>query len=219
MPGAASRPTRRWDHAPRSNSGSVAVQLGRIAEAQRVLRAVLRRPGPESAGVRHLLLILMGQQGRLDDARRLIESLWDDRVAPGRGRHPRPARPAARARRARPRGLPAGIQPQPARQRDAARGRRPPRAGDGQGLPRYPCGRFRPGGGRDPRLASAAARGAGRVEGPAGLGRRRGPARDGARRPAAHPRAGSTPGGSSSSAPGSPATVGTPRPNGEPSRS
>ncbi len=32
--------------------------------------------GPEVAAVRRMVLIIIGQQGRLDDARRLIESQW-----------------------------------------------------------------------------------------------------------------------------------------------
>ena len=54
------------------------IPLGRIAEAERVLNGALRRPGPEVPALRHLILILLGQQGRIDEARRLIESLWDD---------------------------------------------------------------------------------------------------------------------------------------------
>ncbi len=56
----------------------VAIQLGRVAQAERVLRAVVRRPGPQAPALRRLLLIVMGQQGRTAEAGRLLESLWDD---------------------------------------------------------------------------------------------------------------------------------------------
>jgi predicted Zn-dependent protease len=56
----------------------VAVRLGRLAEAERALRSALHRPGPESAAVRHLLVIVLGQQGRIVEVRRLLASLWGD---------------------------------------------------------------------------------------------------------------------------------------------
>ena len=60
------------------DSAQVAIQLGRVAEAERELRAVLHRPGPQAPALRHLLLIVLGQQGRTAEAGRLLESLWDD---------------------------------------------------------------------------------------------------------------------------------------------
>ena len=39
---------------------------------------MLRRPWPEDADLRNQLLSLLGQEGRFDDARRLIEIRWDD---------------------------------------------------------------------------------------------------------------------------------------------
>jgi thioredoxin-like negative regulator of GroEL len=57
-----------------------AISLGRLAEAEQVLRAVIHRPSPEHPAVRHLLLTLLGQQGRTALARRLIQSLWQDRT-------------------------------------------------------------------------------------------------------------------------------------------
>ena len=57
----------------------VAIQLGRLAEAEVTIRAALRAArGPEAPALRHLLLILLGQQGRIVEARRLIESLWGE---------------------------------------------------------------------------------------------------------------------------------------------
>jgi thioredoxin-like negative regulator of GroEL len=54
-----------------------AIPLGRIAATERILTQALRRPGPESPAVRRLMLILLGQQGRFDEARRLIEGQWE----------------------------------------------------------------------------------------------------------------------------------------------
>jgi enediyne biosynthesis protein E4 len=55
-----------------------AIPMGRITEAERFLRTALQRPGLEVPALRHLLLILLGQQGRIDEARRLIEDLWNE---------------------------------------------------------------------------------------------------------------------------------------------
>jgi predicted Zn-dependent protease len=58
----------------------VAIQVGRLAEAELVIESALRRAprGPEAPALRRLLLILLGQQGRIVEARRLIESLWSE---------------------------------------------------------------------------------------------------------------------------------------------
>jgi tetratricopeptide (TPR) repeat protein len=53
-----------------------AIPLGRLGAAERILRAALGRGGPEQSTLRRLLLTLLGQQGRLTEARGLIESLW-----------------------------------------------------------------------------------------------------------------------------------------------
>jgi predicted Zn-dependent protease len=64
-----------------------AIPLGRLTDAERRLRAALQRPGPEVPALRRSLLVLLGQQGRLDEARRLIESLWDEpAIVPGTDR-------------------------------------------------------------------------------------------------------------------------------------
>jgi tetratricopeptide (TPR) repeat protein len=55
-----------------------ALPMGRIASAERLLRASLNRRVPELPAVRRMLLNLLGEQGRVVEARRLIESLWRD---------------------------------------------------------------------------------------------------------------------------------------------
>jgi tetratricopeptide (TPR) repeat protein len=62
--------------------GQAAVPLGRIAEAERILRAALRRPSPERPAIRHMLLTILGQQGRIAEARRLIETDWQAAAGP-----------------------------------------------------------------------------------------------------------------------------------------
>ena len=48
------------------------------ALAEQVLTAAMRRPSHELPALRHLLLILLGQQGRIVEARRFLEALWYD---------------------------------------------------------------------------------------------------------------------------------------------
>ena len=67
-----------WSAPAAIEFAQVALQLGRVVEAERGLRAALRHPGPEVPALRHLLLALLGQQGRTDEARRLIETSWAD---------------------------------------------------------------------------------------------------------------------------------------------
>jgi tetratricopeptide (TPR) repeat protein len=55
-----------------------AVPMGRVTDAERMLRDALRRATPERPAARHLLLTLLGQQGRVDEARRLIEAQWQE---------------------------------------------------------------------------------------------------------------------------------------------
>ncbi len=55
-----------------------AIALGQIALAEQVLTLAMRRPSHELPALRHLLLILLGQQGRIVEARRFLEGLWRD---------------------------------------------------------------------------------------------------------------------------------------------
>jgi predicted Zn-dependent protease len=55
-----------------------AISLGRLAEAERSLRQAVTRRGPEQSVLRRLLLTLLGQMGRIAEARQLIASLWQD---------------------------------------------------------------------------------------------------------------------------------------------
>jgi tetratricopeptide (TPR) repeat protein len=72
------RPGSPWSAPAALDFAQVAIKLGRLCEAERVLRAGLRRPSAEMPALRHLLLTLLGQQGRFADARHVIEALWDD---------------------------------------------------------------------------------------------------------------------------------------------
>ncbi len=66
-------------------SAQAAIPLGRITDAERILRAAVERPSPELAALRRLLLVILGQQGRLDAARLVIESQWQDAALLPRG--------------------------------------------------------------------------------------------------------------------------------------
>ena len=83
-----------WAHIPADSPwaapaaiewAQAALPRGRIIETERVLRAAMRRSSPELAGLVHDLLMVLGQQGRIDAARRFVESLWrDTAVLPAR---------------------------------------------------------------------------------------------------------------------------------------
>ena len=72
-------PDSPWAAPAAVEFAQAAIPLGRLTEAERVLRSALRSASPELPAVRHLLLTLLGQQGRFAEARRLIESLWRER--------------------------------------------------------------------------------------------------------------------------------------------
>ena len=61
-----------------------AIPLGRVSETERTVVAALGQRSAERPELRRVALIIIGQQGRIDDARRLIESLWQS-DAPGPG--------------------------------------------------------------------------------------------------------------------------------------
>jgi predicted Zn-dependent protease len=69
-------PESRWAAPAALGFAQTALALGRITEAEQILRAAMRRPTPELPFLRRMLLIIIGQQGRFDEARRLIESQW-----------------------------------------------------------------------------------------------------------------------------------------------
>jgi enediyne biosynthesis protein E4 len=71
-------PGSLWAVRAAVESAQASIALGRINQAQRTAAAALRQPSPGVPVLRHLLLILLGQQGRIVEARRLIESLWHD---------------------------------------------------------------------------------------------------------------------------------------------
>ncbi len=73
-------PDSTWSAPAAFEWAQAAVPLGRLTEAERILRAALNRRSPQLPGLLHLLLIVMGQQARIDDARRYIETFWQDTV-------------------------------------------------------------------------------------------------------------------------------------------
>jgi tetratricopeptide (TPR) repeat protein len=77
-----------WGRVPRDSpwagkaalaSAEAAIGRGRIAFAERVLRVATQQPSVELTALRRILIVLLGQQGRLDEARDLIERQWQDR--------------------------------------------------------------------------------------------------------------------------------------------
>jgi tetratricopeptide (TPR) repeat protein len=58
--------------------GEAEMDRGRLDEAEFVFSAALRRDGPRGVDVRHDLMQLFWQEGRLDEARVLIERNWDE---------------------------------------------------------------------------------------------------------------------------------------------
>ena len=99
---------------------------GRLVEAETVFQAALRRPGPLAVEIRHDLMQLFWQEGRLDEARVLIERTWDEyRRTVGPASDPgdlQPPRPPL----ARPGGLRHRPRPGQARPRRGRRTGRPP---------------------------------------------------------------------------------------------
>jgi len=69
-------PGSRWAAPAAALFAQAAIPSGHLTEAERVLRSALRSASPELPALRHLLLTLLGQQGRIAEARRVIESLW-----------------------------------------------------------------------------------------------------------------------------------------------
>jgi thioredoxin-like negative regulator of GroEL len=54
------------------------LRLGRFTEAEQLLTTVIGWPYPEAARLCHLLVSLLCHEGRADDARRLLDTLWED---------------------------------------------------------------------------------------------------------------------------------------------
>jgi tetratricopeptide (TPR) repeat protein len=57
--------------------GEAEMDRGRLAAAEAVFKDALSHPGPRAPEVRHDLMQLFWQEGRLDEARALIERNWD----------------------------------------------------------------------------------------------------------------------------------------------
>ena len=75
------RPDSPWAAPAALEFAQAAIPMGRIAEAERILQIALRSDGPQRPAARHLLLVLLGQQGRISAARSLIEALWSEPAA------------------------------------------------------------------------------------------------------------------------------------------
>jgi thioredoxin-like negative regulator of GroEL len=73
-------PDSEWASRAALGSAQAALPLGRFVDAERVLRAGLQRSSPELPEMVHLLLIILRQQGRNDEARQVVESLWQDKA-------------------------------------------------------------------------------------------------------------------------------------------
>jgi enediyne biosynthesis protein E4 len=69
-------PESRWAAPAALDFAQTAMPLGQITESERILSAAMRRPSPELPYLRRTLLIVIGQQGRIAEAQRLIENQW-----------------------------------------------------------------------------------------------------------------------------------------------
>jgi thioredoxin-like negative regulator of GroEL len=65
-----------WAGPAAAEWAQAALALGQVTEAERVLRSNLLRANPATPKLLHLLMIVLGQQGRFDAAREFIESFW-----------------------------------------------------------------------------------------------------------------------------------------------
>ncbi len=83
--GRVDRAAIAWSQVPKGSPFAAAAALkqaqlelpaGQFTAAETILRGALEEPGPEAGEVRHLLLSILGLEGRLDEARDLIEQHW-----------------------------------------------------------------------------------------------------------------------------------------------
>ena len=59
----------------------VSLHAGRFSDAERILRDALKQPGPYANDLRHMLLVILGLEGRLEAARGLVEErFYEDDV-------------------------------------------------------------------------------------------------------------------------------------------
>jgi enediyne biosynthesis protein E4 len=56
----------------------LALEAGQFSNAEQILREALAQTGSSSGELRHLLLVVLMQQGALDEVRQLIEARWRD---------------------------------------------------------------------------------------------------------------------------------------------
>ena len=76
-PGRRFRRARHFPVRPPS-PGRQTLPATRFSDAERISREALEKPSSSTGEVRHLLLVILGQQGRLDEARRLIEATFSE---------------------------------------------------------------------------------------------------------------------------------------------
>ena len=60
----------------------VTLHTGRFSAAERILREALEQPGPYANDLRHMLLVILGLEGRLEAAPRLIEERYGQERIP-----------------------------------------------------------------------------------------------------------------------------------------
>ena len=71
-------PESRWGAPAALAFAKVAGRLGHLSDAEKVLKAAVRHPSSQVPALSHALVNMLGQQGRVSEARRLIESLWSE---------------------------------------------------------------------------------------------------------------------------------------------
>ncbi len=71
-------PDSRWGAPAALAFAKVASRLGRLTDAEKVLKAAVGHPSNQLPALSHALVNMLGQQGRVSEARRLIESLWGE---------------------------------------------------------------------------------------------------------------------------------------------
>jgi tetratricopeptide (TPR) repeat protein len=74
-----------WSGRAALASAEAAVSLGRIAYVEHILRSAIEQSCPELPALRRLLIVILGQQGRLDEARDMIERQWRNSALLPRG--------------------------------------------------------------------------------------------------------------------------------------
>lgn len=79
------RPGSRWRGSAVMARAELLTQLGGQADAERLVEQALAEPGIDGSDLRWFLVPLYWQEGRVEDAERMVEAIWDhlDRSADG----------------------------------------------------------------------------------------------------------------------------------------